>query len=94
MRAGESPEAGGELLSREQAMGEMMMMGLRLREGVSAEAFRGRLGQGLGEVYGRELTELAEEGLIAWDGERARLTARGRLLGNRVFGRFLAGVDG
>jgi oxygen-independent coproporphyrinogen-3 oxidase len=94
VRAGESPEAGGELLSREQAMGEMMMMGLRLREGVSAEAFQGRFGEELGEVFGRELAELAEEGLIAWDGVRARLTARGRLLGNRVFGRFLADVDG
>jgi oxygen-independent coproporphyrinogen-3 oxidase len=88
--AGESPQAGGEVLSREQAMGEMMMMGLRLREGVSNARFRGRFGQGLGEVFGRELEELAEQGLIEWGGERARLTARGRLLGNRVFGRFLA----
>jgi oxygen-independent coproporphyrinogen-3 oxidase len=88
--AGESPQADGELLSREQAMGEMMMMGLRLREGVSNARFRRRFGQGLGEVFGRELEELAEQGLIEWGGERARLTARGRLLGNRVFGRFLA----
>jgi oxygen-independent coproporphyrinogen-3 oxidase len=92
--AGESPQAGGERLGREQAMGELMMMGLRLREGVSDARFRGRFGQGLGEVYGPELAELAEEGLIAWDGERARLTPRGRLLGNRVFGRFLGDVDG
>jgi oxygen-independent coproporphyrinogen-3 oxidase len=70
-------------------MGEMMMLGLRLSEGVGAAAFRARFGRDLEQVYGRPLEELAAAGLIQWDGQRARLTARGRLLGNRVFARFL-----
>jgi hypothetical protein len=35
--------------------------------------------------------ELEDEGLIGFvDGDRVALTARGRLLSNEVFGRFLA----
>jgi oxygen-independent coproporphyrinogen-3 oxidase len=89
LQAGKAPEAGSEEIGAALAMGETMMLGLRLREGVSAEAFRERFGRSLDEVYGRELDELAAGGLIEWDGQRARLTAHGRLLGNQVFMRFL-----
>jgi coproporphyrinogen III oxidase-like Fe-S oxidoreductase len=33
---------------------------------------------------------LAEDGLLVFDGARARLTARGRLISNEVFQEFLA----
>ena len=39
--------------------------------------------------FGEELRDLRELGLVTWDGVVARLTARGRLLGNRVFERFI-----
>jgi oxygen-independent coproporphyrinogen-3 oxidase len=89
VQEGQTPEGGSEEISPTQAMGETMMLGLRLREGVSAAAFQDRFGRRLDEVYGRELGELAAHGLIEWDGQHARLTARGRLLGNQVFARFL-----
>jgi oxygen-independent coproporphyrinogen-3 oxidase len=89
VRAGESPEESGEEIGPDRAMGETMMLGLRLREGVSAGAFGARCGRELGEVYGQELEELTADGLLEWDGRRARLTGRGRLLGNQVFVRFL-----
>ena len=66
-----------------------MMMGLRLMEGVSDARFRGSFGLGLEDVYGDELAEMQRLGLLTWDGEAARLTRRGRLLGNQVFQRFL-----
>jgi oxygen-independent coproporphyrinogen-3 oxidase len=89
IQASETPLAREEEMDTPQAMGEMMMMGLRLEEGVSAKRFRDRFDQALGEMYSRELRELASQGLIEWDGQQVRLTARGRLLGNQVFLRFL-----
>jgi oxygen-independent coproporphyrinogen-3 oxidase len=89
VQAGETPEAGSEEIDAAQAMGETMMLGLRLNEGVSAGAFWDRFGRVLDKVYGHELDELTTRGLIEWNSQRVRLTARGRLLGNQVFMRFL-----
>jgi oxygen-independent coproporphyrinogen-3 oxidase len=95
VEAGRSAEAGGEEVSPTQAMGETMMLGLRLRDGISADVFYTRFGRALGEVYGRELDELTTQGLVEWDERCVRLTARGRLLGNQVFMWFVeAGVNG
>ena len=80
-----------EAISRPLEMGETMMMGLRLVEGVSEERFRSRFGQGLVDVFGAELRLLSGLGLLEWDGRAARLTPRGRLLGNQVFQHFLPG---
>jgi len=70
-------------------MGETMMLGLRLAEGVSDARFRARFDQGLEATFGSELAALRDLGLLEWDGQVARLTARGRLLGNQVFQQFL-----
>jgi len=71
-------------------MNETMMLGMRLvEEGVRERPFRDRFGVGMGEKYEWELRELKEIGLIEWDAGGARLTKRGRLLGNRVFGMFV-----
>ncbi len=69
--------------------GETMMMGLRLAEGITDGRFHEMLGQHLGDLYGDVIDRLAEHRLIGWDGERVRLTERGRLLGNLVFQEFL-----
>jgi oxygen-independent coproporphyrinogen-3 oxidase len=78
-------------------MAETMMMGLRLVEGVSHEGFGGRFGRSLDSVYGAEVEELVGLGLLERcpspdSGQMGliRLTPRGRLLGNEVFGRFLS----
>lgn len=90
VRAGRLPVAMREDLSEEVAMAETMFLGLRLPEdGVSAEAFALRHGRPLAEVYGRQLDELAELGLIEWDGCLARVTPRGLLVANVVEERFL-----
>ncbi len=78
-----------EVIDHRLEMGETMMLGLRLAEGVRAGSFEARFGEALEEVFGKELGELRELGLLEWDGSLARLTARGRLLGNRVFARFV-----
>jgi oxygen-independent coproporphyrinogen-3 oxidase len=87
--AGESPVADMEQMGLDREMGETMMMGLRLSEGVATRVFQRRFQRTLMQVYGQELEELEAANLIEWDGQRVRLTARGRLLGNQVFVRFL-----
>ena len=79
-----------EEINRALEMGETLMLGLRLiKEGVERMGFRDRFGIELDEVYGATIEQLIEQGLLESDAERIRLTARGRLLGNRVFAEFL-----
>lgn len=74
-------------------MGEVMMMGLRLtREGIAEMEFETRFGQSLESVYAQQITHLERLGLLEWHGQthrRLRLTAAGRLLGNKVFQEFI-----
>jgi oxygen-independent coproporphyrinogen-3 oxidase len=78
------------VIDRETEMQETMMVGLRLvEEGVAASKFQERFGQTLGEVFGREIDDLIKLRLLEWSEDRLRLTQRGRLLGNRVFMRFV-----
>lgn len=90
-------------------MSEFMMTGLRLtREGIRGEEFLRKFGQSLRNVYGKEIEDLLQAGLIETlappgkpgsvplegvGGEGVRLTPRGRLLGNQVFMRFLKEAD-
>ncbi len=77
--------------SLQDDMSEFMMTGLRLtREGVSEADFQTRFGTSIREVYAKEIQELVAAGLLGkGPEERFRLTKRGRLLGNRVFMRFI-----
>jgi oxygen-independent coproporphyrinogen-3 oxidase len=71
-------------------MNETMMLGLRLTsEGVCADDFQARFGVSPEAQYGRKLRHLAALGLVTREGTRVRLTAAGRLLGNRVFREFV-----
>ncbi|PRX74771.1 oxygen-independent coproporphyrinogen-3 oxidase [Cohnella sp. SGD-V74] len=80
-------------VSAEEAMGDFMMVGLRLREGVKQADFAKQFGgASMEEVYGKELARLVEQDLLerTMDGEPGyRLTSRGVLLGNEVFGAFV-----
>jgi oxygen-independent coproporphyrinogen-3 oxidase len=76
-------------LSARDLAAETMFMGLRLTAGVGVAHFRERCGVAIDEVFGTELAELAELGLVVRDDVGVRLTERGRMLGNRVFERFV-----
>jgi oxygen-independent coproporphyrinogen-3 oxidase len=78
------------LLTEKDEQGETMMMGLRLvQEGVADTDFERRFGVPLAAQYPQELKTLTARGLLEWNGERARLTKAGRLLGNQVFREFV-----
>jgi len=88
--AGQTPEHEGEAIDRRLAMGEMLMLGLRLvQEGVEDVRFRARFGVGLDAAFGAEIAGLVRRGLLERRPERVRLTPEGRLLGNQVFAEFL-----
>jgi oxygen-independent coproporphyrinogen-3 oxidase len=93
IESGASALAGSEDIRRELEMGETMMLGLRLVQGVSLARFESRFAIPMQQVYSKELDELARQGLIELDETGVRLTRRGWLLGNRVFAAFLP-VDG
>jgi oxygen-independent coproporphyrinogen-3 oxidase len=93
--AGRSPRAGSERIGRRPAMGETMMLGLRLlEEGVSGERFRAQFGSDLDEVFSAEIGDLVARGLLERLPDRVRLAPAGVLLGNRVFAEFVGGDDG
>ena len=91
IEAGQAPVAGSEDIGRELEMGETMMLGLRLTEGVNWTTFEARFGVAMTGVYSRQLEALQEHGLIQVDEIGVRLTQRGWLLGNQVFAEFLPG---
>jgi oxygen-independent coproporphyrinogen-3 oxidase len=79
-------------LSTAEVMAETVILELRLvQEGVRCADFWQRFGRDVREVYGAQLAELRELGLLEADDQHVRLTPRGRLLGNEVFQRFLPG---
>ena len=87
---GQASTGGEETIEPSLAMGEIMMLGLRLvREGVSEDRFRARSGNSLDAVFAGEIVELVGRGLLERLPERVRLTTQGRLLGNQVFAMFL-----
>ncbi|MBN2393107.1 MAG: radical SAM family heme chaperone HemW [Anaerolineae bacterium] len=88
-QAGEWADVDVEIISPELERGETLMMGLRLAEGVTESDFRVRFGVSLAELYAATIARLVETDLVLWNGLRLRLSPRGRLLGNRVFGAFL-----
>ena len=82
-----------EVTSFEMAMSETMMLSMRLSEGIRKSEFQHRFGISMSDVYGQEIYKLVSAGLIKDDGDRIRLTRRGKLLGNNVFESFIVAGD-
>jgi oxygen-independent coproporphyrinogen III oxidase len=85
--------------TQQDDMSEFMITGLRLtREGISPQNFYSRFDRQLKDVYGEQIEDLINLGLLERGNKTSeanetsevlRLTTRGRLLGNRVFVRFV-----
>jgi oxygen-independent coproporphyrinogen-3 oxidase len=72
------------------AMGETMMLGLRLlQDGVSVPSFGRRHRVSLFDEFGSQLSRLTSVGLLEADEQRVQLTKRGILLANSVCAEFL-----
>ena len=71
------------------ALEESFFLGLRMNCGVSLTEIAFRFGQSAVDELGAVFDELIGDGLLEREGERVRLTSRGRLLSNEVFARFI-----
>jgi oxygen-independent coproporphyrinogen-3 oxidase len=90
LKAGQPVVEFSEIIDPPLAMGETMMLGLRLlQEGVPFARFRTQHGRELWDVYPADVSRLIETGLLMADDQRVRLTPHGLLLGNQVFAHFL-----
>lgn len=69
------------VIDRLDAADEMLLMGLRLAEGIDPARYRAIGGEPL---RGDAITQLAELGLLAFDGKRLRATPAGRPVLNRL----------
>jgi oxygen-independent coproporphyrinogen-3 oxidase len=65
---------------------ELLLMGLRLKEGVSLSRFFALSGQTL------QTDELQELGMLEFDGDRMRATSQGRLLLNAVLEKLVSEI--
>lgn len=77
-------------ITRQAAVEEAFFLGLRLNEGVDIAEVKRSFGEESVKRFEPILTELAVSGLIAQSLGRVRLTARGTLLSNEVFQRFIS----
>src|SRR6202453_54178 len=78
-------------VSVQAAIEENFFLGLRLNRGIDREGLWQILDSEMGGVCESVIQECVREGLLEEQGTTVRLTARGRLLSNEVFGRFLVG---
>ena len=92
LRAGEPVEEFSEQIDPRLAMGETMMLGLRLvREGVRFDDFLTLHSENLADVFAVELSRLQSRALIEMDTRHVCLSRTGLMLGNQVFAEFLPG---
>jgi coproporphyrinogen III oxidase-like Fe-S oxidoreductase len=90
IRQGEEVTEFEEVIGDRLAMGETMMLGLRLiDEGVAFDRFQTLHAADLRTLFGGELVDLQRSALLQLDDARVRLTPKGLMVGNQVFARFL-----
>jgi oxygen-independent coproporphyrinogen III oxidase len=80
-------------VSVEAALEERFFLGLRLNRGLDLSGIASEFGQKAVTDSSGTIAELIAAGLLERPGEVIRLTARGRLLSNDVFERFLAAPE-
>jgi oxygen-independent coproporphyrinogen-3 oxidase len=86
----DDPAMGGEdVKDAEKAISEALMLGLRLKEGVSLGDIASRCGTEPEEKFGEVFTELIGKKLLEQEDRTIRLTQRGTLLANQVLARFI-----
>ena len=85
----DSPLWQTEPLDRKTQVSEAMIMGLRIRSGVSSDVMQKRFGIDIQHYYGKELERLRQNKMAEWARGRLRLTEYGMRYGNRAFEAFV-----
>ncbi|HYL50123.1 MAG TPA: radical SAM family heme chaperone HemW [Stellaceae bacterium] len=77
-------------LTPDERRSEMVMMGLRLAEGISRDRFFAATGMNFDQAFGDRLTPLVDGGFVELDEHALRATASGRQRLNALLGNLLA----
>ncbi len=83
------PEDYSEIVDEEESIKEFMILGLRLIDGISTEDFLLRYKKDIFSVYGTEIDECIDAGLLVSAGKKLKLTAKGLDYANKVFRKFI-----
>jgi oxygen-independent coproporphyrinogen-3 oxidase len=70
-------------------LSEYMFLGLRMIEGICKKDFKKKFGESIEKIYGNEITNLIQKGLITDDNKYIKLTPKGIDFSNQVFVEFL-----
>lgn len=89
LREGRDPVEWTEPFDRERRLGEALMLGLRLADGVDLAEVEARYGIDPLLRYGEAWERADAAGLVYMKGSRARLTLEGRLRSNELFVAFV-----
>lgn len=76
-------------VTRKEQMEEELFLGLRKIAGVSKLEFMKKFGVEMNEIFGKQLLDNKEHGLLQEANTHVSLTRKGKLLGNEVFQSFL-----
>ncbi|WP_411347561.1 radical SAM family heme chaperone HemW [Paenibacillus sp. WLX2291] len=87
------PRLDASEIDRDEAMEDYMMVGLRMLEGVSKERFARQFnGEQLDDVFRVQLDKLLKNDLLQPTEDGYRLSEKGLLFGNDVFGEFVGSL--
>ena len=82
--------ASEEKLNDREALGEAIMLGLRTEEGISPAALSNRYCYDVASLFSQTFETLGQNGFLYQEGEKIRLTRRGKMMANDVCALFLA----
>ncbi|MGX1900993.1 oxygen-independent coproporphyrinogen-3 oxidase [Thermolongibacillus altinsuensis] len=87
------PYIESHMVTRVEQMEEEMFLGLRKTEGVCKKVFEKKYACSMEDVFGKQIEEQKQNGLLEETNDYIRLTHRGKLLGNEVFQAFIGAID-
>jgi oxygen-independent coproporphyrinogen-3 oxidase len=83
------PEEYSEAIDEIESAREFMILGLRMIDGISTEDFLDKYNKDIFSVFGNEINECIDAGLLAAEGKMLKLTSRGLNFANKVFRKFI-----
>ncbi|KOP64242.1 coproporphyrinogen III oxidase [Bacillus sp. FJAT-18019] len=80
-------------VSKEEAMEDFLMVGLRVLDGVLGSRFRQQFGISMEEVFAKPLNKMLGAGLLDSTDDGYKLSSKGILFGNDVFAEFIGSLS-
>lgn len=78
-----------ERLGPDQYASETVVMSLRLRQGISNNEFYKRFGYKIDDQFGRQIHNLARNGLVSYEDEILKLTEKGLFVADTIMAEFI-----